>query len=203
MAATRPSMRYAQTAAASFEPLTLAELKLHLRVDDDDENTLITSLQTAARTYVEARTNHILCTRAFYLEASAFPTQGGPIVFPIGPVTAVSALQYVDSATNTAITMSSSGYRLQSNLLPSRLRLALGTIEWPEAAVIDDAVRVTATVGYANQAAVPEQAKHAIRLLAGHWFENREGVVNGTISTDVKIAVEALLRSLWLAEVAT
>jgi uncharacterized phiE125 gp8 family phage protein len=196
-------MRYAQTAAASFEPLTLAELKLHLRVDDDDENTLITSLQTAARTYVEARTNHILCTRAFYLEASAFPTQGGPIVFPIGPVTAVSALQYVDSATNTAITMSSSGYRLQSNLLPSRLRLALGTIEWPEAAVIDDAVRVTATVGYANQAAVPEQAKHAIRLLAGHWFENREGVVNGTISTDVKIAVEALLRSLWLAEVAT
>jgi len=203
MAATRPSMRYAQTAAASFEPLTLAELKLHLRVDDDTENTLIASLQTAARTYVEARTNHILCTRAFYLEASAFPTQGGPIVFPIGPVTAVSALQYVDSATNTAITMSSSGYRLQSNLLPSRLRLALGTSEWPDAAVIDDAVRVTATVGYANQAAVPEQAKHAIRLLAGHWFENREGVVNGTISSDVKIAVEALLRSLWLAEVAT
>jgi hypothetical protein len=196
-------MRYAQTAAASFEPLTLAELKLHLRVDDDTENTLIASLQTAARTYVEARTNHILCTRAFYLEASAFPTQGGPIVFPIGPVTAVSALQYVDSATNTAITMSSSGYRLQSNLLPSRLRLALGTSEWPDAAVIDDAVRVTATVGYANQAAVPEQAKHAIRLLAGHWFENREGVVNGTISSDVKIAVEALLRSLWLAEVAT
>jgi len=203
MAATRPSMRYAQTAAASFEPLTLAELKLHLRVDDNTEDTLIASLQTAARTYVEARTNHILCTRTFYLEASAFPTQGGPIVFPIGPVTAVSALQYVDSATNTAITMSSSGYRLQSNLLPSRLRLALGTSEWPDAAVIDDAVRVTATVGYANQAAVPEQAKHAIRLLAGHWFENREGVVNGTISTDVKIAVEALLRSLWLAEVAT
>ena len=195
----RPSLKYAQTAAAAFEPLTLAELKLHLRCDVDADDALITSLGVAARTYVETRTNHILCGRAFYLEANAFPPDGNEIVFPIAPVTAIASVAYVDGA-QTVQTLAAT-YRLQSNIIPSKLRTALTDSAWPVTGYADDAVRITATVGYANAAAVPSQAKQAILLLVGHWYENREAVVNGTISSDVKMTVEALIRNLWLAEI--
>ena len=196
----RPTLRYAQTAAAAFEPLTLAELKLHLRTDESADDALITSLGVAARTYVETRTNHILCARTFYFEANAFPADGNEIVFPLAPVTAVASVVYVDTA-QTVQTLAVT-YRLQSNIIPSRLRTALTESVWVDTGYADDAVRITATVGYANAAAVPSQAKQAILLLVGHWYENREAVVNGTISSDVKMTVEALLRNLWLAEIA-
>lgn len=197
---TKPRLRYAQTAAAAFEPCTLAQLKAHCRQDDSADDALITSLGIAARSYVESRTNHILCSRNFYIESNAFPANGEAIVLPIAPVSAIVSVTYVDT-TATVQTMSNSLYRLQSNLIPARLRLALTESAWASTMVVEDAVRISATVGYANAAAVPDQAKQAIYLLVGHWYENREGVVNGTISTEVKTAVEALCRNLWLGEV--
>lgn len=41
------------------ELLTLAEVKIHLRVDDSSEDTLITTYITAARQYVEGYQNRI------------------------------------------------------------------------------------------------------------------------------------------------
>jgi len=196
----RPSLRYGQTAAPSFEPLTLAELKAHCRVDDATDDTLITSLQVAARQYVENRTAHILCGRAFYLEASSFPSGYDALVLPIGAVQSVTSITYVDTA-GAVQTWASDQYRTQTNLLQARIRPALNLYAYPNTAIIDDAVRIAVVAGYANQAAVPEMAKHAIRLLVAHWYENREGVINGTISSDVKLTVEALLRSLWVGEV--
>jgi uncharacterized phiE125 gp8 family phage protein len=196
----RPSLKYGQTASPSFEPLTLAELKAHCRVDDATDDTLITSLGIAARQYVENRTAHILCGRAFYLEASSFPTGNDPLVLPIGAVQSVSSITYVDTS-GAVQTWSSGDYRVQTNLLQARIRPALTVSAYPATAIVDDAVRLSVVAGYANAAAVPEMAKHAIRLLVAHWYENREGVINGTISSDVKLTVEALLRSLWVAEV--
>ena len=85
---------------------------------------------------------------------------------------------------------------------PARIRLPLSasTVEWPATYAASDAVRITATAGYANIQAVPEVAKHAIRLLVGHWYENREAVVTGTISSDVGLTVEALLSTLKTGE---
>jgi len=161
---------------------------------------LITSLQVAARQYVENRTAHILCGRAFYLEASSFPSGYDALVLPIGAVQSVTSITYVDTA-GAVQTWASDQYRTQTNLLQARIRPALNLYAYPNTAIIDDAVRIAVVAGYANQAAVPEMAKHAIRLLVAHWYENREGVINGTISSDVKLTVEALLRSLWVGEV--
>jgi len=196
----RPSLRYGQTAAPSFEPLTLVQLKAQCRVDEDTDDILITSLQVAARQYIESRTAHILCGRAFYLEASSFPSGYDPLVLPIGAVQSITDITYVDTA-GAVQTWASNQYRTQTNLLQARIRPALNLYAYPATATIDDAVRIAVVAGYPNQAAVPEMAKHAIRLLVAHWYENREAVVNGTISSDVKLTVEALLRTLWVGEV--
>ena len=46
--------------AASTYPVTLAEAKLHLRVDSTDEDTLITALITAATEMCEQKTGRAI-----------------------------------------------------------------------------------------------------------------------------------------------
>jgi uncharacterized phiE125 gp8 family phage protein len=201
VAEARPRFRWGQLTAPSFEPLTTAELKAHLRVDLNDEDALIAALGVAARDWCERQTGHIMCSRSFYLEAEAFPEANGDIVLPIGPIAAVTQVAWR--------TAESSGDTVQTGVVDTdyRVTAALGRIRpmptatsWPRTAQVSDAVQVTATVGYATAAAVPEIGKHAIRLLVGHWFENREAVVNGTISSDVKLTVDALLSPLKVRE---
>lgn len=204
MAEVRPRFRWSLTTTGSFEPLTTAELKAHLRVEHATDDALIASLGAAARSYCELRTNHVLTARTVALEASGFPEWPHDIVLPIGPVTAITAVSYINEA-GTVVTMTvNTDYRSDATVNPARIRLPLtaGTAEWPATYAASDAVRVTATAGYANAAAVPEVAKHAIRLLVGHWYENREAVVTGTISSDVGFTVDALLSTIKCGELA-
>ena len=46
-------MALVMTAAPSVEPISLAEAKAHLRIDASDEDSLLTSLITAGRIFVE------------------------------------------------------------------------------------------------------------------------------------------------------
>jgi peptide/nickel transport system permease protein len=51
------------TTAPASEPITLTEAKAHLRVDFDDDDTLITAMIAAARGYVEEHCNRALLTQ--------------------------------------------------------------------------------------------------------------------------------------------
>lgn len=184
--------------AATFAPLSVAELKAHLRVDNADEDELIASLGVAARDYCEQQTSHILCARNFYLEADEFPSERNDIVLPIGPVSAIVQVGWRVLGSGDPVQVGTSGthYRAATNLNPARLRLPLTMTAWPSTELATDAVQIVVTAGYASPAAVPDMAKHAIRLIVGHWFENREAVVNGTISTDVRFTIDALLGTM-------
>ena len=194
----RPNIRWAQTAQPAFEPLTLAEAKQHLRVEVADDDALITSLVAAARQYIEGRTGRILCSRAYLVELGGFLRDGQDIVLPVSPVSAVSSVSYFDS--NGATQTLTAGNRLALHLHPPRVRLPVSSSVWPETITVEDAVTVSLTAGYTSIGAVPETAKHAVRLLIGHWYENREAVVQGT-STSVSLAVDSLCGILHSGEV--
>lgn len=202
MAEVRPRFRWNLSTVGSFEPVTTADLKSHLRVEHAVDDALIASLGAAARSWCELKTNHIMTARTVTLEASGFPSDTNDIVLPIGPVTAITAVSYINEA-GTVVTMTANtDYRADAAVNPARIRLPLSasTVEWPATYAASDAVRITATAGYANIQAVPEVAKHAMRLLVGHWYENREAVVTGTISSNVGLTVEALLSTLRTGE---
>lgn len=59
-----------------LEPITLQEAKLHLRVDSADEDTLIDSLISAARSY---------CEDEMGVQISATTVTAGDVVQPIPP----------------------------------------------------------------------------------------------------------------------
>jgi uncharacterized phiE125 gp8 family phage protein len=75
----------------------------------------------------------------------------------------------------------------------ARVMLADGE-EWPDTDLDPNSVEVEFKAGYGTAAAnVPDTIKAAMKLLVGHWFENREEVITGTISTDIPMATKALL----------
>jgi uncharacterized phiE125 gp8 family phage protein len=58
-----------------------------------------------------------------------------------------------------------------------------------------DAVTVTYVAGYGNASDCPQLAQHAIRMLVGHWYENRE---SATVGAEVREVPMAVTRLCWL-----
>lgn len=172
------------------EPLTLATAKAHLRVDFDDDDATIGTLITAARLYCER-----WCRRTFPLAtlrytADRFPGNCGAIRLPYPPLVSVSSIAYVDTGGVTQ-TLAASEYTVDAASQPGRIVPAYSKV-WPTTRGHIADVQVTYVAGYAS---VPATVQQAILLLVGHWYANREGVVTGTISTTVDLAVESLLWS--------
>jgi uncharacterized phiE125 gp8 family phage protein len=126
------------------EPIHLAEAKAHLRVTIADEDALISSLITAARTHVE-----IYCGRALVRQQRVLTLDEFPCVLelPVAPVRAVQSIQYVDTAGATQ-TLSADDYRVDRASPRARIQPAYGEY-WPTYREIFNAITVKYTAGYA------------------------------------------------------
>ena len=56
-----------------------------------------------------------------------------------------------------------------------------------------NAVTIEFTAGYGNASAVPQDIKHAMLLLIGEMYENREESVTGTIVSAMPTTAKSLL----------
>ena len=77
---------------------------------------------------------------------------------------------------------------------PARIVEAFNQI-WPNTRRVPNAVTVTYVAGYGTaRTDVPGTIKSAMKLLMGHWFENREEVVLlNTIAQELPRGAKALL----------
>jgi len=183
--------RWQETAPPATEPISLAIAKAHLRVDIADDDALIASLISAARLYLERRTGYWMAIRSASMECNGFPLNGGDIVFPIRPIVSVQSVQYLPDGGSSLVTLTpNTDYRLiNSGTIIHRLRLPYGTREWKMAGFAEDAIRINFTAG----AAIAEQnMQQALLLLIGHWYENREAAIVGSISGTVAFTIDAL-----------
>lgn len=151
------------------EPLTLSEAKAHLRVDGTDDDLYIAGLVTTCRRQLEAHTSRTIASQTLTLRLDRFPSDAIQIRKP--PVTAVSSVQYVDTAGDTQ-TWSSSDWQASLHREPPIIVPAYGE-SWPTTRDQLDAVTVTCTAGFST---VPDDYKHAMLLLLGHLYWHRETV---------------------------
>lgn len=189
--------RWKVTTAATVEPVTTSDMLEHLRIDDTDELTLIDDLIAAARGYVEVFTRRALITQTITSSLNDFPANR--IALPRPPVQSVTSISYLDTG-GSSQTLSTNVYDLDITSDEEATIFLKFSQVYPSTQVIDNAVTIVSVHGHGNAATdVPPEARQAMRLLVGHWFEHRESVVVGTVTKEIEQAVSALLWSLRTA----
>lgn len=155
------------------EPVTLAEAKLHLRVDTDDENDLIRALIAAARQHVETFTRRALMTQTWDLKLDGFPCEG-VIELPFPPVSAVSSIAYLDTS-NVSQTWNSSNYLTDLPTGPKAQKARITpayAVSWPSTYGVMNAVTVRFVAGYGtNPELVPAMLRVCIKEHARAHYE--------------------------------
>lgn len=160
-------MALRRTTQPTAEPVLLAEAKLHLRVDHDDEDELIDELITAARETCEKRLRRTLLTSGWTLTLDSFAELH---CFANPPVVGVGSISYLDSA-SVSQTLDPAAYDVDFSSEPARIRPASS---WPSTAARMAAVTVVYTAGYQSAADIPRPIKQWILLAIGEMYENRE-----------------------------
>ena len=94
------------------EPVTLAEAKLHLRVDTVDDDARITELITTARQQAELILKRSLLPQTWEKTLDAFPSSDIELLYP--SVIAIESIKYQDLS-NTQITLSAANYYLDKD----------------------------------------------------------------------------------------
>ena len=188
------------------EPVTVDELKTHLRIDHAlDDGELAVFIETATD-YVEGITGRVLITRTGVDYANAFPPGRHALHLRIAPIVTITSIQYLDSA-ETLQTLSSGIYTFDNNTPYHPVAYPQPGESWPVALDTRNAVRVNYTAGYQSITAdpagtVPNALKLAIKMLAGHLYENRESTAAtpGGYSIDyVPMGFESLVSNYRLS----
>jgi uncharacterized phiE125 gp8 family phage protein len=169
----------------------LAEAKAHLRIDTDDEDTLISSIIVAARMLVERSLGLALITQSWSHFLDAVP-QRGCVALPLGPVQAVAAVRVHDGE-GAASTFEADSYDTDLLFDPARVVL---TAMVPSVGVrAFNGFEVAFAAGFGDAATdVPQPIRQALLLLVAHWFERREPVELGPGPQGVPAIAAGLLQ---------
>lgn len=173
------------------EPVSLGELKDHLRIDGGADDSALTIYGKAARIGAERYQNrqHITATWIYNLES--FPLS--EIVIPRPPLQSITSIQYVDTAGSTQ-TWASANYQVDIKSIPGRVK-PVATSSFPTIqSDVYNAVTVTFKAGYGDAASsVPDSTRDAIMMWAAKLYEFREDIVAGVTITEVPDSIRPML----------
>jgi len=166
--------------APLIEPITLAEVKEHLRIDGTDRDTYMTALITTARQRVEEETRRAFIRQQWTaLITGDLPTcHSVELPRPRLIGTDTKLLEY----RNTAGTWTAyATYSSTANREPAQMWLTDTPSDLDTPDHDEDAVwRMTYWAGYGTTAAsVPGPIKHAIMILVAHLHERPEIMATG------------------------
>lgn len=184
-----------QTVAPAQEPLTLAEVKHHLRVADDvtEDDAYIAGLTVASRIKAEEYTARAFLTQTWDTRFDGFATS---LWLPNPPLQSITSIIYLTGAGGGATdTVASTVYGVDTWGPLGRVWLAYGQ-SWPTPLATHQSVRVTHVCGYGdNPSDVPETLRQGMLLMIGDMYENREtgGVGTVAFAHQMSTTVESLL----------
>ncbi len=188
--------------APTWEPVVLADLKLHLRIATTDDDALLTGLISVARKLAEKYTRLTIPQTGWSIWHDRWPgvseewwdglregalATGRRAFVELAqpPIIAISALKVYDDA-DVATTVDPATYFTSLGSEEKRGRLTLRTnAAWPVALRCADAIEIQITSGYtgtdATTNAVPPALKTAIKMIAAWLYSNRGDCDDGTV----------------------
>jgi uncharacterized phiE125 gp8 family phage protein len=174
----------------AIEPVTLSEIKEHLRISYNDDDSLIETYITVAREYCEQYQNRAYITQTIEQTLDDYPSNIHELPRP--PLQSVTSIKYTSDAGIEA-TYSSNNYVVDIASFVGRVALK-NNLAYPTTTLQSIAgVKIRYVAGYGNTAdTVPSMVKHAIKLIVGHLYENRENIVEKSLS-EIPMGVKSLL----------
>ena len=158
----------------ALQPLTLDEVRQHLKIDHTDEDTLLALLIAAAVSHIDGWSGILgrcLINQGWRLDLPAFP-DGGCLVLPFPGISLVT-ISYRDSA-GAMQALPAGNIWLSETSEGTILSLAEGA-SWPATALRPDAVSISLTAGYGPTAdKIPASLRAALLFLTGELYRNRE-----------------------------
>lgn len=172
------------------EPISLQTAKDHCIVRHSLTDTLFNIWRAGARFHAEKLSGERMITQQWELIYPSFPSWRNIIKVPLRPAQTLDSIEYTDS-TGAVIsfgTLSGSPlvpeeYELVRDIEQPYIALKVDK-DWPsDVAKIANAVRITLTVGYSDDAAAfalnpqTQLLSSGMLLLIAHFNENRENVI--------------------------
>jgi uncharacterized phiE125 gp8 family phage protein len=184
-----------QTAAAE-EPVTLAEIKSHMKVTSTAEDTYITALAKAARSYIEDVTGRVALTTVFDYTADRFPSDVRTMELPRSALSGVTYVKYYDQD-GVLQTLDAAQYIVVTDSEPGYVYLR-AAYYWPTTEKRPGAVQIRFSAGWtANAAGLgadKEGFKLAIKFLVHHWHSLRTPVNIGNLVSNIPNNFDLLLQ---------
>ena len=170
-------------------PVSVDELKLWLRLNDSAEDALLAELLGAAVDQFEADTRRPVLSTTYRQTLAKWPTRivtsnecGHSIglILGRGGVTSITAVKSIDPVDNSESDLT--GWRAELSLTPAKILLdSVPSVPLPLMGYGRSVGYVTFVAGWPDAAAVPHRVKVAIKLLAAHWYKNREAYGEGKL----------------------
>ena len=173
--------------APTLEPHTTAEAKAHIRVDTSDDDTYIDSTKLGARIALEEELGLSFLTQTKKLRLDGWPGSGR-IHLPRGPVRSVTGIVYTDVDGNQQ-TLSTSIYSVfNARATPDvfaaadvcYIETAYGQ-SFPSLRAVPQNITITYLCGWLAGASIPQPVRHALLVMYGELYRNREASITGTI----------------------
>lgn len=165
--------------------ISLADLKLALRIDGTAEDNYLTALEAAAVAAVERWTGRSFAesgARTEYLTGAGIDRLWLAETPAADPALTVTEAAYPGAETTAITAADADGYVIRERTLVRRGGIWHAGYEYA----------VTYTAGYAA-GEEPADIRQAVMQLVGHWYENREPVVVGTVAAPIPLTVRDLL----------
>ena len=184
------SYRLAETAAPATEPLTLGEMKTHLRVDYAADDSLILELIAAARQAAEQYTGRAFITRSYSLymdswpasgrrqwwdglrEGAAVTTEDSAVFLPCAPLSSVTRIN-VYGENGVAAEYAATNYFSDTVGAPGRIVLKDGASA-PAPGRVANGIEIQFVAGYGTSSSnVPSALRQGMRQIVSHLYQHR------------------------------
>lgn len=188
----------------TVEPLTTAEAKTHLNVSSSTFDTYIGTLIATARGQIERYLNRALITQSWkvyydYWKHELLIPFGNLQIAGASPGPASPVVKYYNvDGTLTTLT-ESDYYWVVTTTDPGRI-VRKYDATYPELKYgRPDAIEIAFTAGYgAAASAIPDEIKHAMKLLIGNYFEQRSDILVDDRVTKIPSYITDLIHSYKL-----
>ncbi len=188
-------LRITRTVAPADQPVFLDDVKRRLKIDDTSEDVDLSLMIDEATQLAEEFTARSFITQTWQLKLDGFPSCGGPIKLPRGPVQSVSSVSYEDTNGDTQ-TWGSGNYQVVTvRAVP--IIVPEPTVSYPATeSDREDAITITYVAGYGDKAGdVPPSLRQAILNMVGTLYCGVRGDTAGNAAVEAIMAAKTFLWS--------